>query len=321
MINNAKIVGVGVNPEQYHAARQDPRGSREWVMSPSQLKEFGACPRRWRDGYEPPDSKAKDWGSLLDCMILTPNQVAERYACTPETYERDGVAKTWRNDTRIPEVAAWIAENEGKNIVSKEVMDNALAAVDRMNKDEILTAWRDACDTQVWVSAEWHDPQSKLVVPVRALLDYVAREDTEFQDCAGDLKCVRCANLRPFTRQVFQMGWHIQAAFCLDLLSAAEGRERSSWCWVIQESFPPFQTGRRLLSQKFLTLGRATYQRLLGTYCNCLMSGRWPDYDDMGTSIQGWSVVDSEEWMHLDELDQPWRSTVDADEYESEVPS
>lgn len=314
MIKDAKIIGTRVNPDLYHAVRQEKRGSLEFVMSPSTLREFGICPRRFIDGYESPQSDAKIWGSLVDALVLTPEQVPERFAVTPETYVRDGVEKAWRNDSRIPEVAEWIEASKGKQVVASDLMRRANEAVARLGADDIIHSWQDACETQVWVGATWGDRHSGLCIPIRALLDYVPRDDSEFSQCAGDLKTVRSGSLRQFKNQVYQYGWHIQAAFCIDLLNAAKQQERASWCWVIQESFEPYQTGRRLCSARMLSLGRATYQRLLYQYCKCIALGKWPDYDDHPAALQGWSLVDAEDWMEFAEAEAGSETEPVADE-------
>src|SRR5947208_389590 len=95
---NAKIICTGADPAKYHT-RAEPRGSLGFVMGVSQLREFQKCPDRWLRGYNPPDSTAKEFGSLLDCIALTPKQFPVRYAVQPESYfhQKDKIEKDWHN--------------------------------------------------------------------------------------------------------------------------------------------------------------------------------------------------------------------------------
>lgn len=302
---NCKIVCQSADPKQYHK-QEAARGSPDYVMSSGSLRVFGQCPSRFVAGYEPPDSEAKKWGDMIDCLHLTPEQWDKRYATPPETYrDKKGEEKPWRNDKRIAEVAAWIDAHAGREFVKQDEVDRVRRAVRLLERDDTLRAWRAACDVQVWVAGEWQDEASGLSVPVRCLLDYAPRKDSEFAACLGDLKTTRNAALRPWTRWCWQAGYHIQAAWNTDLYIAATGEDRNTFCFVLQENFEPYQTAKRMLSQDFLALGRETYQRLIAGYCACLKAGQWPDYDAHDEAVQSWSLVAPEPWMQSDALFAP----------------
>ena len=251
-----------------------------------------------------PDSDAKDFGNLLDTLVLTPEKFDKRYVQQPSTYRNEKKEeKPWNNNANA--CRAWHEEQQGKQVVSHKELTAAIAAKDRLLKDDLIASFIAASDKQVLVQAQWHDDETGLTVPVRCLMDLVPRLDSEFSKTVGDLKTTRTAALQSFSRDVFKMGYHIQAAFDLDLLVAATGEDRCSWVFVIQESYPPWQTGRRLLSEDFLALGRAEYQRILGLYCRCLKAGVWPGYDDTDEAIQGWSLVAPEPWMAMHEQFSP----------------
>lgn len=297
MLTNAQRLAQNVAPREYHA-QTARRGEPAFAMSPSQLKEFGKCPARWINGYNPPGSDAKAWGSLLDACLLTPEHVSEHYAVKPATYQdsKTGEPKPWNANAKF--CRDWANWQGGREIISAGELNRADEAVAAMLKDEVSKAFLDASDRQVLVTGQWHDEETGLIVPVRCLLDLVPRPDTEFYKCAGDLKTTRNAALIPFQRQVYQYGWHVQAAFDLDLLVAATGEDRCEWVFLVQESFAPWQSAKRLLSVDFIEMGRVEYRRLLKLYCRCLAAGIWPDYDAHDEAIQGgWSLVAPEPWM------------------------
>lgn len=322
MFTDAKIVAVHANPVDYFK-QEGERGTTDFVISSSSLRLFASCPSRWRAGYEMPDSEAKEWGRLLDCVSLTPSQFNSRYSVEPETYTDTGMkcplcesvtdskkcakcktdrvpvelVKDWRYGATTTD--AWYAAQiaDGKEVVSRKDNSNALVAASRLWRDEIICAFSDASDTQVWLKARWSDEATGLSIPVKCLIDYAPRNDTEFAKCLGDLKSTRNASLLPWQRWCFQAGYHLQAGFDLDMHVAATSEDRNTWCFILQENYPPFEPAKRMLSQDFLTLGRAEYRRLLANYCQCLKSGKWPTYDEHDEAVQGWSVVDAEPFM------------------------
>jgi len=63
----------------------------------------------------------------------------------------------------------------------------------------------------------------------------------------------------------------------------------------LQENFPPFETGRRLLSQDFTSIGRQTYEHALRLYARCLKSGIWSGYD----LPEEFTLLQPQPWMEF----------------------
>lgn len=331
MFRNARIVCKGANPSDY-LRQEAERGTPDFVVSSSMIKEFNRCPSRWRAGYESPDSDSKIWGSLLDCRLLTPDQFQDRYAIRPDTYTATGMKcpscgsitdakscrackcdrqpvtfeKEWSGGAE--ECKDWLEAHSRQSIVTTKQVAEADTAIKRLLADETIGAWHKSSETQVWVAADWCDPKTRLVIPCRCLIDYLPRTDSEFSKCAGDLKSCRCGLPRVFQRQAFQFGYHVQAGFDLDLLQAATGEDRNTWCLIVQENFPPYEPGKRMVSESLLEIGRQTYKHALARYAACLASGRWPGYDDHADAIQGWSLCDAEPWMEYEALQDAMES-------------
>lgn len=303
MLKNARIVGRNVSSVEYHD-QKSKRGSADYQVSPSMLKQFSWCPKRWIDGYEPRESATQKWGNLLDCLMLTPDQFKTRYAVQPEKYEDEKTSevKDWNNRANV--CKKWVADQEGKIIISFDTHKDASAAILRLREDLTVRSFVDQSEKQVWVAGEWHDKATKLVIPVRCLIDLEPKADSEFGKCLGDLKSTRSAALRPFLRDSFTYGHHIQAAFDLDLYRAAmPDEDRNTWCLVVVENYEPWTVGKRMMTddpsqpENFLDLGRVTYRRLLANYCFCLKHNKWPDYDSHEGAVQGWSPLSAEVWM------------------------
>jgi hypothetical protein len=303
---NAKIVSKNTNPADY-LKRDIERGNPKFEVSSGMLKSFLVCPRRWHRGYESPDSDAMRFGSLLDCRLLTPESFEARFSIKPHTYPAEPSKKGGEvvqkpfnaNSTWCRE---WIEAQGEKEVVSSSEVAEIDTARKRMLDDEIIKAFLDESDRQIWVAAEWQDEDSGLLLPVKILVDLAPNTDGEFGKCLGDLKAIRSAALIPFQRQVYQLGWHLQAAFYQDVYVAATGEDRNTHCLLGVENYNPFEPFKRMLSQDFLQIGRQTYRHAMKRYARCLKSGIWPGYDDHADAIQGWSLTAAEPWMEFTAL-------------------
>jgi hypothetical protein len=296
--HNAKIIGTEIDPTVYHR-QEAKRGSPEFIMSRGALMEFLNCPSRWLNGYEGEDSKATDWGSLIDTLALSPERFGELYSVAPEHYpdKKTGEPKPWNwNATFCDE---WRSAQGNRTVIKSVERSRADAAIESLHRDKAIAELIAHSTTQVFVMAEYHDADTKLVVPLKALVDLVPEANhPTFGKALADFKTAATANPSAWPRTVFQRGYDTQAALYIDLYVAATGEERIEWLHAIQESFPPYQTGRRLLSQEFIEIGRAKYQRALKLYCHCLKNDFWPGYDDVGDMIMpGWKLTEPEAWM------------------------
>jgi len=304
----AKATLVGpTDPTVYHR-QPAKRGDLGFVMTRSELMEFHRNPRRWKNGYALPDSKSLRWGSLLDCLVLTPDQFPLRYAVTPVTYpatprkKGDPVEqKEWT--LRADYCLDWEAQRiaQGQQIVSHEEYAQAKLATQALLQDHETAQVIIASKTQIMVTAAYEDRDTAIIVPCKTLIDLAPdKGHPEYGIALGDLKSTESGHPRPWTRSCFQYGYHVQGAFNLDAYNLATGEERTTFLHCVQESYPPYEVSRRFLSQEFLNLGRATYLDALRRYCRCLDSQTWPGYDEPERCKmvwQGWRLIEPEPWM------------------------
>jgi len=348
MITNARIVSTSVDPAGYHG-QPVKRGDAAFPMSPSAIKEFARCPSRWVRGYNPPDSASMKWGRLVDTMLLTPDAFGDRYAVTPATYKatvmrcpacesesnaascrKCGVKriaaemdKPWNGNAS--ECQEWAKAHDGLEIITHDTHAQATEAVNRIHEDAATRDFLATCDTQVLVEAVWeHDG---LAVPIRCLIDLAPRADTEFAACLGDLKTTTCAAKVPYQRQCYRLGWHIQAAFNLDIYNAATGESRSEFVHIVSENFAPYEASRKRFlnddqsSQNMIVLGRLAYRRALNLYAQCVTRNVWPGYNTMGgCDSQGWGLIEAEPFMEYETGFAEVVTVPEAEEYEDFIP-
>lgn len=337
---NCVIKSIGTS-ENYHLDREAEvglRGTAEYVVSSGMLRLFQACPSRWRAGYVPPDSKPMLFGSLVDCLVMTPGEFDDHFRVKPPLYmvqkgERKG-EMVWSPTSTV--CKEWVAkcESEGITPISEEELAEAKKAIDRMKADSIIGPWIEACDKQVWVTGEYYDEDTELVIPVKILIDFRPRNDSEFYQSLGDLKCIRNAETVAFGRQVSKNGWHFQAAFYEDIYLAAveqagQQEDRTGWIFTGVENFHPFEPFRKYLMREFRDIGQRMYQSALRLYCRCLKTGKWPGYDDLPKShplaCGGFTLIYPEPFMEFaeqsDDMDEEYERSLEAiKKEESDVP-
>jgi PDDEXK-like uncharacterized protein DUF3799 len=274
------------------------RGDIRRVMSRSELMTFLDCPRRWVSGYrEEGETASTIWGSLVDCLLLTPEKFDEQYAVCPETYlstpKKKGdepEAKKWnKNATFCQE---WEASQDGKEVISSRLLSNAQAAVKRIMNDEMLSEFVDDSYKSVLVRAEWHDRETGLVVPIKCLLDILPNDGKSL----ADLKTCQNAKEKEWVQHLERYNYHVQAALFLDAYNVASGEDRLEFRHIVQENFAPFEYVPRTLSTSFLELGRAKYRAALQTYCRCIAEGNFHGYTSRNT-YKGWQIVEPTKWM------------------------
>lgn len=295
----AKIVAANYNPEHYHEA--DQRGNPAFVMSRSQLMEFNHCPRRWLAGFVSKESTSTQWGTLLDCLFTQPELFDKRFAIEPETYTNPkGDPKPWTYQANACKEWRDAILHDGFTPVSPEDVAEAKAAIAVLRADETIASLADESTKQVFVLAEYHDEDTGLTIPVKALIDLVPPVDGPFGKTLIDFKTAASAAPGPWKRAVYEHNYHIQAALYLDAYCAATGEERLDWFFVISENYKPFEVGLRFLTAEFINLGRRKYVDALARYCRCLKDNVWHGYDGEKHGdlfYHGFNSVAPEIWM------------------------
>ena len=206
------------------------------------------------------------------------------------------IEKPWnRNATYCQE---WEEAQIGREIVKNERLASAKAAVKCLGDDLQIADLLRCSKRQVCIRAVYEDPETELRVPVQCLIDLEpAHEDKRFGMTLADFKTCENASVRSWENAVFNNGYDAQGAMYLDLHNAATGQGRTDFLHVVQESYAPWESARRILSSEFIEIGRMKYQEALRRYCQCLKTGNWPGYDEGGRAWNGWRFIEPLPWM------------------------
>jgi hypothetical protein len=233
------------------------------------------------------------------------------------------IEKPWSNQSDT--CKEWVAEQAkaGREVVSKQDLENAVAAKRRLEADEQISTLLAACDRQVWVMAEWSDDETGLRVPVQCLIDLATRREGNI---IGDLKSTKNAAVAPWERWARKVGYEIQAAWNLDMFKAATNRDIKQFCFILSESHAPFEIGRRYMEvdeaepeKDSFRIPRRDYKAAMNLYCKCLKADKWPGYDDTdAASLSGWTLLSPDPWDEQRRMFAP-QFVVEAEADEQEI--
>lgn len=92
-----------------------------------------------------------------------------------------------------------------------------------------------------------------------------------------DLKTSKDASSHAFKRQVYQYGYHIQAAMAIDGLAAC-GIEIKKFEFIVVEKEPPYATAHYIISDEKIEEGRIAYKEALISIKSCMDKNEWPTH-------------------------------------------
>ncbi len=310
---NAKVVGDNVSQSVYRVNGHE-RGHKDFIMSRGELMSFSESPRKWLAGWQRDDTESTDWGSLLDTLILSPQQFGGVYAVAPETYtDKKGEEKPWNWNANACD--EWRQQQAGKEVLKS----NQLKEAQRAEKHVVASsAWSlIMCSRkQVMVTAHYVDSATGIKVPLKALIDLVPdADDVLWGKSLADFKT--CASARPdlFEKSIFKCNYDAQAALYRDMYVAATGEDRTDWVFVAQENSAPYEVADPMpcLSSDFVDIGRSKISFALKYYCQCLASNEWPSYS-IGNRLNMGLTYRSEprDYMVLDASERPTLKPIEA---------
>jgi hypothetical protein len=303
---NGRVIKTDCPIKEYLASKCGENGEPR-ILSRGDLCQIHTCAARWHKGFEEPERRLPsiEFGSLFDCLLLQPDRFEEYYTLAPDEYtnsKKQVVPWTWKSST----CREWREEQEasGKLVCSSDDMIDAGNAVKALREHPEIGPQTirllDSADIQVFVMAEYHDPDTGIVVPVKCLTDIVpSRADPDFAKSLFDLKTARSAHPRAWAKAVFDGNYHVQAALNLDCHNAISGSDRCDFRHLVVENVAPYEVARYFLTQEYIEAGRVKYLEALRLYCACLKSGYWPSYMPCGNLVlpDGYQAIQPEVWM------------------------
>lgn len=252
------------------------------AVSKSKLWKFAKSPSKWAATRHIPfkTTAAMTWGSLVDCLLLQPAEVDRCFAISPFQDFKTKAAREWR-------------DAQPREIITQETLDEAhkaVAAILRHDKAAEVVA----CSTsQVSPLVEGLEEQTGEVFLGKCRLDLVPSVSGEYGEWLFDLKTT--ASLDKLSSTIRDFGYHVQAAWYLDMWNAAALEERERWGFIFQESEFPYEVAVVELPRRAIEKGREWYLENLALWCKCHRDGVFPSPWDGQIK-----TVDLPEWEYRD---------------------
>jgi hypothetical protein len=123
----------------------------------------------------------------------------------------------------------------------------------------------------------WMDRPSGIVR--RALVDWLPNRRSGRMVIA-DYKTTKSARPLDLSKAVYDLGYHQQAAWYMDGITALGLADEPAMVFIFQEKTPPYLVTVVELDIVALKIGRSLNRRAIDTYKTCRESGYWPPYSD-----------------------------------------
>lgn len=243
-------VYLDLPPAQYHAVD---------AVSATRLKKLhSTTPGHFKAWLEKPQkySEAMLLGTIAHAYLLEKAWLSKQFASYPE-----GIDGRMKEGKALKE--KW--EAEGKTVVSRDLFNKACDAAAAVH-DKLPLG-------KTEISLFTVEQGSNLLCKAR--IDLVPSGPAIW-----DLKTTEDASAKGFEATAFKFGYHIQAAFYLDLWNALCGsvEPKTEFKFLALETEPPYAWQVFKCSDSFIERGRQDYQAALLKYAECRNANSWPLY-------------------------------------------
>lgn len=258
MINEPGVYSMPA--EEYHA---DP--VKGGSLSSSGARRILECPAkfRWERDHPPASTEVFDFGQAAHKLVLGAGPDVEVVE-----------ANSWRTKAaQEKREAAYLAgkvpllEDEWGQVIdmAQAIRQHPFAAAifdpSRGAPEQVLV-WQDN-DTGVWR---------------RAMVDFLPTAQEGRRLIVADYKTTYNASPASLARSVANYGYHQQAPWYLDGVTALGLDEAPAFVFVAQEKTAPYLVTVFQLDENALRIGRDLNRRALEIYRDCVTADVWPSY-------------------------------------------
>jgi exodeoxyribonuclease VIII len=242
----------------------------ERPLSFSSIKEFAKSPRHYLDYISKERTAPTDamkLGSMVHCMILTPDVFNEQFAVAPDINKRTNAGKEeWLEFSNL---------NAGKIIVNNEDYEHARKLIDGvLCNDNIYNAVKSCTSFE----REWREDIYGL--PYRGFFD------GESDEYILEIKTTSDGHPKAVMSDFVKRKYHMQAG----IYNKASGKKV---LYLVVETSAPYLSYLAYANDKYLDLGRKDVAELNNRFMNCLEGGDFTggyDYHNVITIDLPWSV-------------------------------
>ena len=262
------VMNLEVLPSEYHTKLKLNRANifdPESYLSKSAVFElYQKSLFQWR--YHPREydsTTSMTWGSLVDCLITTPEDFDSQFTVSPFENFKKKEAREWRDNM----------QSEGVDIVTEEIIEKAKAAVKVLTETHKESAAIIAnSKKQVMLMSKINHPLADKPINMKALLDFVPNG----VDFLSDLKTTHDFTPSGFEKAIAKYGYHVQASHYLNLwnlLNPDDQRTRFRIIW--QDSNPPYEVAITELPETDIADGADLFNHLLSKIIVASKKNKW----------------------------------------------
>ena len=233
-------------------------------LSYSSLKQFARSPIHFiqylNEKFEPTDSMIL--GSVVDCLLLTPDEFENQYLVIPKIDRRSKAGKE-----AYAEAQSKAAENN-LTIVSEAQYNTAQIMVEQVwNNQEAATILNATTETQKRI--EWKHKG----LPFNGFLDGAGQFE-QGKKFIFDLKTTSDSSLDNYTKQLINLKYDLQIAMYY-LAYTRQNFEQPMAFHIVVENKAPYTCNVFRLSDTVLETGKQIYDKLCDDFKNCLENDLW----------------------------------------------
>ena len=259
-----KVTGLLEIPaEDYHADKS--------VVGHSALVEMMKSPKHFHHRVTTPmePTPAMEFGTAVHAAILEPEAFRSAYVVSPKFDRRTNKGKA--------DAFQWETDNAGKSFIDQDAMDSLKAMQVSIAEHTGAGDLLHNCVTEQ--SYFWLDEETGVQCRIRP--DALVVDDQGEVVAMVDLKTAVDASKRKFSRVISDRGYDLQAAFYVDGLERAIGRQVPFY-YLVVENAAPFGVALYKAGQRTIEAGRIKYRAALQMLQWCRENNRWPSYQPFG---------------------------------------
>ena len=270
-----------VSDEEYHAGKNTPDESLSVTWAKKLLPP--SCPAKYRherDHGQPPRD-AFDFGRAAHALLLERTAIV----AMDDWYDDPSVivsidAPDWRLK------AARELRDEVRKVGATPLLASdaakVIAMADALHGSELIESLLASAATEQAMYGI--DPATGVWLRGKADIIRNGEQILDYKTTAAS------AHPEKFARTVADYGYHMQAAWYIDLWQSITG-EAVPFGFVVQEKEAPYLSSVAYLDDDYIELGRKKNRQAIDTFAACLESGVWPGYTDDEPAIitpPGW---------------------------------
>lgn len=224
---------------------------KERPLSYSSIKEFAKSPSHYIQYVlakkEP--SKEMNMGSMIHCLLLTPNEFSDQFAVSPNVDRRtkDGKAK-WDE---------FCAEANGKAVITEDDLELATEIVNKFHRNESLSYLLNSCS----------EFESKWVSEVNSL-PFTGYIDGESEGYLIEIKTTSDASPSSFIKDFYNRKYYLQAALYYMATSKTIN-------YIVIETKPPYNMFHCPISKEYIDFGIRELNKLTNSFNECMAVSGW----------------------------------------------